>query len=416
MFGKKTTEEIKKEDKKEIKVNTIPDEFYGGLDPVIKFKEVEKEIKLKKAQTELTGSEKKSLEKNMVAGAGKKIHPANLLTNTRFLVLSILGLFIVFIGVASAYYFIQFRRQSSVVPVVIPKPVIPVTPVVKKPVEPVVILVEPIATTTIVTTPTVPSEGEKIEIENNNFIEFPSVLLGVGPDLDGDGLSDLTEEIFKTDPGIVDSDDDSYTDSHELYYLYNPVGFKPLRLVDSGVIDEFRNPIFGFRVYYPEGWVVGNIDQTYRQTLINAPNGEYIELNTIDLKTNQTFISWFGENAKNQKLSDLEEFTSRFEEKGLRRNDGLVYYFQDDRRRIYILTYKVTDKKIVNYKTVLEVMARSFRLFNNTVAISIQEDDEKNALNEIDEKEILEVNTSTIKDDMASSTLDNDKSSTSTEI
>jgi len=390
MFGKKKQKKLKKQ----IKVNAIPEEFYGGADPVVRFKEVEREIEIEKSRTELTASEKKSLEMKTVAGGKNKKHPANLLTNTKFLIFSVLGLFILFIGVASAYYYIQ-SKQIEPVPVATPKPAITVPPVVKQPEVP-VIIEEPVVLVT-----TTPLEEEKPEPTEQNFIEFPSVLLGLGSDLDGDGVSDMSEEVFKTDSGMVDTDEDTYTDSHELYYLYNPVGFKPMRLIDSGVLKEFRNPIFGFRIYYPNNWMIGNIDQTYRQTLINAPNGEYIEIHSIDLENDKTFVQWFGQNATGQKLSDLEEFTTRFEEVGLRRKDGLVYYFQDDRRRLYIIMYKATDKNIVNYKTVLEVMARSYRLFNNTIAIPLQ----------LNEEEVLEeienITTTTISDDEnTTSTLD----------
>jgi len=375
MFGK--TKKPNKP-KKQIQVNAIPEEFYGGADPVVKFKEVEREIEIAKPQTELTASERKSLEMKTTAGAGKKIHPANLLTNTKFLVFSVLGLFILFIGVASVYYFIQSKPKVEPVPVVTPKPAITVPPPVEQPEEPIVIIEEPIIPTTT------PAEEEPEPLEQK-FIEFPSVLLGLGSDLDGDGVSDMSEEVFKIDSGIVDTDDDTYTDSHELYYLYNPAGFQPMRLVDSGLVKEFRNPIFGFRIYYPNDWVIGNIDQTYRQSLVSAPNGEYIEIHTVDLENDQSFVNWFGKNATGQKLSDLEEFTTRFEEVGLYRKDGLVYYFQDDRRRLYIVMYKATDKNTVNYKTVLEVMARSFRLFNNTIAIPIQNNEEGVILEEIDD-------------------------------
>jgi hypothetical protein len=344
-----------------------------------------------------------------VVGANKKIHPANLLTNTKFLVFFIIGLFILFIGLASAYYFIQYKNQNEVVPTTISKPTTST-----KTTEPIVVPTEIVATTTPATS-TLIEEGVIPDIAEKTFIEFPSILLGVGPDLDGDGLSDLSEEVFTTDPGMVDSDSDTYTDSHELYYLYNPAGFQPMRLIDSQVATEFRNPIFGFRIYYPIQWVVGNIDQTYRQTLINAPNGEYIEIHTVDLADGQTFKDWFSANATTQKLSDLEEFTTRFEEVGLRRRDGLVYYFQDDRRRLYIMLYQANGNNVVNYKTVLEVMARSFRLFNNTVAIPLQNDLEADALNEIIVSDSSSTTTEEITDTSTpNDNLNGDETSTST--
>ncbi|MBD3247902.1 hypothetical protein GF382_01270 [Candidatus Falkowbacteria bacterium] len=51
------------------------------------------------------------------------------------------------------------------------------------------------------------------------------------PDTDSDGLDDLTEEIFGTDPNDPDTDDDGYSDGSEVENGYNPMG--------EGLLEEY---------------------------------------------------------------------------------------------------------------------------------------------------------------------------------
>ena len=66
-----------------INVQTIPADFYGGVNPVVQFKRVEKEVVLE-SKLKLTASEKKMLDKSTAVGEGSLLHPANLLTNKKY--------------------------------------------------------------------------------------------------------------------------------------------------------------------------------------------------------------------------------------------------------------------------------------------------------------------------------------------
>src|SRR3989338_2470810 len=110
MFGKKP--EIKKTEP-EIEVQTMPADFYGGVNPVVKFKKVEKEVVLS-GQPALTAAEKKILDKSTTAGSGLALHPASLLTNKKYAIIFGSGLFAVVVAGVSVYYYFQLKPKQAV--------------------------------------------------------------------------------------------------------------------------------------------------------------------------------------------------------------------------------------------------------------------------------------------------------------
>jgi len=353
----------------EVDVDSMPAEFYGGVNPVVKFKVTEREVE-QKSQSILTVPEKKAWDKGTAVGGASKLHAANLLTSPKFLLLSAAGLFVVFGAVAGFYYWQQARKAQIIVPpvenVAITPPV--VEPVVETP--PVTeVVVEPVVTTTPVM-----EEAKKSLLDTPP--EYPSMTLGESNDTDKDGLSDVAEELFTTDLGAPDTDKDKYLDGHEIYNLYNPIGKEPLKLLDSDLVLDFVNPIFGYKTYYPKSWAVGNVDVNYRSVLFSTLSGENIEVRAIEKNSpNGSFADWFAQWAPTERMNDLKSFTTVFKDNGWQRSDEMVYYF-DTPNRVYVLIYHTTDSAVVNYKIVLKMMARSFRLplTNEILPLPIVED------------------------------------------
>jgi hypothetical protein len=338
----------------------MPLEFYGGANPVVKFKTVEKEVEIRRGQPALSSAEKKSLDKAMAPGSGQPLHPVTLLSNRKFLIISGAALFAVVIAGASWYYWRQAAGEQARRAGVAPAP----NEIVVSEVE---------APTSSRETPVVPTIPEAPVTPPLSLAEavlnFPSSLLGDTADLDRDGLSDAEEELFKTDPGMPDADRDGYSDSHEIYNLYNPIGQEPMRLSDSGLIKEFTNPTFGYKLYYPTSWAVGNVDENYRDMLFSTLTGENVEVRVFDKEFTQSFSDWFGQWAPTERFGELVEFTTAFKEQGWHRGDYLVYYFASD-RQVYVILYHTTDSPAVNYRTVIKMMTRSFRLAGNNAIIA----------------------------------------------
>ncbi len=327
-------------------VQTIPADFYGGVNPVVKFKKVEKEVVLESKPT-LTESEKKMLDSSTAAGSGQPLHAVNIFTNRKFLFIFWPALFLVIVAGAGGYYYLQIRSQRSAqIP---PGPQITVPTSTPQTTTPIVEVPD-------VTTSTTDTQKPLAEAP----IEFPSNLLGDTADLDKDSISDMAEALFGTDASKPDTDEDSYADGHEVFYLYNPAGKEPMRLIESGFVKEYQNPTFGYKLFYPNDWAVGAVDDSSRDVLFSTLTGENIEVRTFDLLPDQTFGDWFTRWAPNENFQNLKDFQTKFVEPGKSRADNLVYYFTDN-NHVYVLVYHTTDSNAVNFRSVLVMMARSFR-------------------------------------------------------
>lgn len=344
-------------------VQIMPKEFYGGVNPVVTFRDVKKEVVLNKSA--LSKAEKASLDKATVAGGNALLHPSNLLASNKFLLLAGSSLFVLFAAGAGVYYWYQNSQttnqavikppvEEAVAPVVEPEAIPPETPLIS----------EETATTTETVTPA-----------PVGLLEFPAMFLSDSVDLDNDGLSDLAEEIYGTDPALPDSDNDSYADAHEIFYLYNPAGKEPMKLIEAGTVKEYVNPVFNYSLYYPLNWAVGNTKEDYRDILFSTLTGDNIEVLTVDKEVNEDFGSWLTKNAPGEQLSSYQSFESRFQVTGYERADKLVYFLVLP-TRVYIIAYHVPDTNMVNFRLVANMMARSFKLggtSGNTPALEVME-------------------------------------------
>lgn len=339
---------------------TIPAEFYGGLNPEVTFKTVTKEFPLV-SEPAASSHDKKMFDQATATGSGQPLHPVNLLTRPRFLLLFGGILFIITIIVISLYYWRQAKLAAT--PRVDTAP--PLATVIETPPEPVATVVEATPVIEATSTEAVVSPRSLVDID----FKLPSGLLGTTQDSDKDGLTDIEEELYKTDPGVVDTDADGYSDDLEIDNLYNPAGQAPVRLLDAGTVKEFSNPVFGYSVVYPVNWaggLTGNVDPNYRDVLFSTITGEIIQVLVFDKdSTNQSFADWFGLHAPEERFSEIEDFVSYYKVPGFKRRDGLVYYFVEG-NRVYVIAYHTTNSSAVNFPTVMKMMARSWRFVDST--------------------------------------------------
>lgn len=338
------------------KIKTIPKDFYGGADPVIKFKKTEKQVEFKKEKPIVPDRQFVKATKPPMVPDKKK----SAVASRKFLVIFAIIIFFAVCAVLGFYYWWKYKQVGETV--TIPRE----EETLGGAVQTSTAGAENLPSSTATSTTSTASEEEQVEVPNT-FIEYPSLLIGYGDDFDGDELSDFEEEIFSSDPTVVDTDKDGYADGHEVSYLYNPVGVEPRNLIDSGKVIDYVNPVYGYKMYYPADWVVGSLNLDGDMVLFSALNGENIEVRTVDIVAGETFEDWFSRWGKNESLSRLRDFTGVYNEQGLRRDDGLVYYFVDHvQRKVIIILYHVSDLPVANYRMILNMMAKSFRLEGNT--------------------------------------------------
>lgn len=283
-----------------------------------------------------------------------------LVLRRRFLLIGAAVLFLLFIAGAGWYY---YRASTSIPPAAPPAPLPPrlesVEPGLSEPAS------EPAFAPILEPAPAAPTIREP-------GIEFPSRFLADTVDLDQDGLTDLEEEVFAADPAASDTDQDHYSDSHEVYNLYNPIGKEPIKLIDSGLIKAYTNPVWRYRLYYPKDWALGEADAEFRQVLFSTFTGEHVEVRVFDKSAGDTFSDWFARLAPQENQAELVDFSSVFKESGFRRSDYLVYYFTDS-NHVYGVVYRAgSGATVIGFRTVIKMIARSFRMVGNGNALPPQ--------------------------------------------
>ncbi|HAT03761.1 MAG TPA: hypothetical protein DCS29_03245 [Candidatus Magasanikbacteria bacterium] len=336
---------------------TIPDIFYGGQDPTIYH--TQEKVGLHSNNDMSTSAQvdtKKIIPHKTSIFSGKKVW----IIGSIFLVVAV--------GIISWYYIAQYRgaqqmlaqknqtnttRQTQQTSTTTTREIIPTAT----------------STVTVTSSNELPPATSTPSLVSA-FFEFPTSVSIDTADLDSDSLTDIEEELFGIDSGTWDTDQDGYYDGQEIFNLYNPKGFAPVKLIDSGLVREYINPL-GYRIYYPFFWQEGDVDPQERQVLFSAISGDYIEVRVSQKEQNQSFVQWFGRNAEGQRYADLVEFENRFKQKGYRRKDSLVAYFDSD-TYVYICIYHPKDRGPIAFRHVMQMMYQSFRIQKTDIDIPDQ--------------------------------------------
>lgn len=334
-----------------IPVRTMPKIFYGGQDPEIY------------AQTK-TGQKSNSISATVDKPSGGLVSRRTLLIafSVLFFLLAVAGI--------SWYYLKDYKRAASSNDFSTPS--VTETKLETTPSDSELAttsLSTEIVNTTSTATSTDVSTPPSLLLESP-FV-FPTKINLETPDLDNDGLTDNEEEVIGTDSGVWDTDADGYYDGQELFNLYNPKGKAPVLLIDSGIVTEYVNPVWGYRVYYPFGWQVGAVDSESRQVLFSAAGGDYIEIRVSQLLPGEDFVSWFGRKAVGERITDLTEAVNRFNVTVRRRSDDLVGYIING-RTVYVFIYTPREVGPIAYKHFMNMLTQSFRSGSGASEIETQ--------------------------------------------
>jgi hypothetical protein len=346
----------KKEDKKfsdtpppiMASVTVIPDAFYGGADPVIHYASEAARNNPSGTMTLL----KKAPPPPPRPAAPKKSKKGKILLLVGALLLLIFG------GLTAWYYFQKPRAPE-------PPPPPPTRPVLPPPPPPVV------ATTTPPVVEPPPEVATGTARFSDRIGQFPRILLVDSPDLDADTLTDAEEGVLTTDSGEWDTDGDGYFDGQEVMNLYNPRGFAPIRLVDSGLIREYVNPNWQYRIYYPLGWEAASVDAEGNQVIFSALSGDFVEVRAFQKNAGETFEQWFGRTVSGQQITDLVPLSNRFQEDGWRRKDNLVAYYETP-ETVFVIIYHPAVEDAIQFRQIMVMMRESFRPERTTVDIPEQ--------------------------------------------
>lgn len=349
----------KKEQKQEelsASIKVIPEEFYGAKDPVVHYNGI-----IAKGAPPAVVQQKEN--------AGQASHGVSRLSvpywlkSKKIKIILIIVFFILVVAGISWYYINQAtlakRLKNPVTPVATQEPA-------KEAIQP-----EELVPTSTVEIIAPVEEIVAAPTSTEPTLEFPDVQMLDSADLDSDSLTDMEEEMFGIDPSKWDTDGDGYYDGQEVFNLYNPQGVAPMKIIDSGLVKEYVNPTWQYRLYYPAQWALGTVDAEASHVLFSALSGDFVEVVAEEMNAGEAFIDWFARQAVGQQFSDLQEFTNRFQENGWKRNDDLVAYFVRD-NSVFVLIYYPGGLDTIPYRHVMQIVTQSFRPAKTIVTIPEQ--------------------------------------------
>lgn len=205
--------------------------------------------------------------------------------------------------------------------------------------------------------------------------EIPPIFAGMpvsSLDTDQDGLTDVEEELYGTNPNLADSEGDGHSDGLELINLYNPAAAAPADLKDSAIVNEYYNPIFEYTLLYPAKWVARAIDSANREIMFSSQTGEFIELIVQENPEKLSVLNWYLKQSPNVNPSQVESVVTKNGIRGIKSVDGLTVYLvkpvvsgitglPEEKQYIYVITYNPGTKSELSFKSTFEMMYNSLQ-------------------------------------------------------
>jgi len=198
--------------------------------------------------------------------------------------------------------------------------------------------------------------------------ETPEFILGV--DSDNDGLSDVEENnIYITNSNTNDSDGDGYKDNQEVLSLYNPMGEGYLS--ESGLISEFINSKYNYRIYYPKIWHPEDRTEGELVQFFSDVDG-LMQIIVQDNPAKLGIKEWYAELINSSPAlvtQQMEQLKSGLEV--IYSVDGLTAYLTLSSNlleqvgggdNVYILTYSPEENNKLEFLATFKMMINSFKV------------------------------------------------------
>jgi len=181
-----------------------------------------------------------------------------------------------------------------------------------------------------------------------------------GLDTDSDGLSDLEESIFQSDPRNPDIDGDGFLDGNEVFNLYNPNGRAPAKLVDSGLIKEISGDV-GWSMFIPKDWTVSNDLADGSRATIDLGHGEKFYISIEKNDQNLPIVDWFMRQNPSAEKGQIMVYRSKGGYEGIIGPDLLTTYIPWD-HSVFVFRYDMNGQSFINYRTVYSMVLNSLKL------------------------------------------------------
>ncbi len=191
----------------------------------------------------------------------------------------------------------------------------------------------------------------------------PTPQINTALDSDNDGLPDLEEKIYGTNPHNPDTDGDGFLDGQEVANLYNPLKGNGSKLINSGLVKKYTNPNYNYSLLYPASWEIIPLRSDGQEVEFVSPTQEYIQVSVFDNPQGLTAEQWY-EKEYPQKASLAQKiWVNNF--MGVETPNKRSYYLtpiSSNKNFIYNIKYVLGSQLYMDYPATLKMMVRSFNL------------------------------------------------------
>ncbi len=179
-------------------------------------------------------------------------------------------------------------------------------------------------------------------------------------DTDKDGLTDVEEDVYKTEINNPDSDADGSPDGQEVITLTDPLQANESKLAVSSLINVYTNPSYSYGFFYPGSWLARAIPETGNQEVLVITNtGEFFSATVENNPEKLSPKDWYLRQSPRTDESLLYSTLVNNQAAVWNPNHLTIYIAKDE--KIYILSYNVGTEEEANFKTTFEMLINSFQ-------------------------------------------------------
>ena len=204
----------------------------------------------------------------------------------------------------------------------------------------------PVSSTTVPLAPPPPPEQPKLP--------------PAGLDTDSDGLSDLEEALFATDPKNPDTDADGFLDGNEVFHLYNPSARAPGTLLDAGLVKAEKGTV-GWSMYLPKNWTLTMDSADGSKATITSGHGEIFRLVIEDNSDNLPIVDWYLKTHPTANKDQVLQYRSKKGYQGIIGADLLTTFIPWG-SHVFAFTYDLDGQTFINFRTTYSMMLNSLIL------------------------------------------------------
>lgn len=230
------------------------------------------------------------------------------------------------------------------------------SPVVVAPVAPAVSTIAPATgsstTTALAGIDSVIGQGASIEpVMINNSSALPPVL-----DSDSDGLTDVEEAIFGTNPTASDSNNNSYSDLTEIHNNYNPAASG--RLETNANLAVYKNAAFGYELLYPKSWPAKVLTEE-ATAVFTATDESLVQISVQDNSDQVGILGWYGSSFPGATVT-YDKMKSAASWDGIMSDDGFNFYLTDkSHKNIFVISYIPSADNRIAYPNIFQLLISS---------------------------------------------------------